>query len=113
MFKKLLKKLTGKEDTKKSPKRKTNKKKTAKKGTRAKAKTTKTKFENRFQKFYHLNKTRLNKERRGSYKTKAKKGKCVRCKLKAKPGIVFCDYHQKKQKDYNAKARKKRKKGKK
>jgi len=112
MFKKLLKKLTGKEDTKKSPKRKTNKKKTAaKKG--AKAKTTKTKFENRFQKFYHLNKTRLNKERRGSYKTKAKKGKCVRCKLKAKPGIVFCDYHQKKQKDYNAKARKKRKKGKK
>lgn len=108
MLKKLLKKITGKEETKKSRGRKKTSK-TAKKGTI----TTKTKFENRFQKFYHLNKTRLNKERRGSYKTKAKKGTCVRCKRKAKPGIVFCDYHQKKQKEYNAKARKKRKKAKK
>lgn len=108
MFKKLLNKITGKEDTKKSPKRKSNKKKTTKQGTKSKG--TKTEFENRFQKFYHLNKTRLNKERRGNYKTKAKKGSCVRCKRKAKPGIVFCDYHQNKQKEYNAKARKKLKK---
>lgn len=67
-------------------------------------------YDNRFQKFYHLNKKRLNKERRSSYKTKFKKGTCVRCKRKAKKDIVFCDYHQQKQKEYNAKARKKRKK---
>ncbi len=66
-------------------------------------------FENRFQKFYHLNKRRLNKERRGNYKRKAKSGICVRCSKKIVPGIVFCSYHQAKQKEYNAKARKRRK----
>ncbi len=67
-------------------------------------------YDNRFVKFYHLNKKRLNKERRGSYKSKAKGGICVRCSRKAVDGIVFCKYHRARQKEYNAKARAARKK---
>jgi len=103
MFKKLLSKITGK----KEPKKITNRKKKVSKGKRKAS--SKEDYENRFQKFYHLNKKRLNNERRGSYKTRAKKGTCVRCKRKSLPGIVFCDYHKKKQKEYNAKARSKKK----
>jgi len=62
-------------------------------------------YSNRFLKFYHLNSNRLNKERRSSYKTRKKSGFCVRCKRKAVKGIVFCKYHQQKQKEYNKKAR--------
>ena len=79
-----------------------------------KSKTTRTKkspkeFQNRFHKFYHLNKKRLNKERRGLYTTRSKKGICVRCKKRVVKGIVFCSYHKAKQKEYNAKARAKKK----
>jgi|APSaa5957512622_1039677.scaffolds.fasta_scaffold136926_1 hypothetical protein len=95
-----------KKPTKRKAVSKTKKKTILSKGT----KETDKEYANRFQKFYHLNKKRLNKERRSGYKTKAKKGNCVRCKRKAKKDIVFCDYHQQKQKEYNAKARKKRKK---
>ncbi len=63
------------------------------------------KYPNRFVKFYHLNKEKLNKERRGGYSSRRKDGICVRCKRKVVPGIVFCEYHQEKQKEYNKKAR--------
>lgn len=62
-------------------------------------------YANRFVRFYHLNKERLNKERRSGYDERREKGICVRCRQKALPGIVFCEYHQGKQKEYNAKAR--------
>ncbi len=65
------------------------------------------KYPNRFLKFYHNNKKRLNKERRGSYSERKKAGICVRCSKEALKGIVFCDYHQNKQKSYNKKARSK------
>lgn len=65
------------------------------------------KYKNRFLKFYHLNKKELNKERRGSYSEKKKKSICVRCSRKAVAGIVFCEYHQDKQKTYNKNAREK------
>jgi len=64
-------------------------------------------YNNRFVKFYHLNKERLNQERRGSYSSRKKEGVCVRCKNKSLPGIVFCEYHQSKQKEYNKTAREK------
>ena len=64
-------------------------------------------YDNRFQKFYHLNKKRLNLGRRSSYSGKKKSGICVRCKRRVVPGIVFCEYHRKKQKEYNRKARSK------
>ncbi|MFH0700907.1 MAG: hypothetical protein V2A62_00555 [Candidatus Woesearchaeota archaeon] len=64
-------------------------------------------YPNRFLKFYHLNKERLNQQRRGGYSGHKKEGMCVRCKQKALPGIVFCEYHQQKQKEYNQMARKK------
>jgi len=64
-------------------------------------------YPNRFLKFYYQNKERLNQERRGSYSSRKKDGTCVRCKQKSLPGIVFCEYHQQKQKEYNLKARKK------
>ena len=79
MFKKFLKKITGKDE----------------------------KYPNRFIKFYHLNKKRLNKVRRGMYDKKRKIGVCVRCNKKVVHGIVFCSYHQNKQKEYNKKARSK------
>lgn len=65
------------------------------------------KYSNRFLKHYYLNQDRLNKERRSSYSERKAKGICVRCKRKAVSGIVFCKYHQKMQKGYNKKARKK------
>lgn len=62
-------------------------------------------YSNRFLKFYHLNKSRLNKKRRSSYLKKKKVGICVRCNRKAIEGIVFCSYHQKKQIIYNHNSR--------
>lgn len=62
-------------------------------------------YTNRFLKFYHENKDRLNKQRKGSYTQKRKSGLCVRCNRKVVPGIVFCRYHQEKQKEYNRRAR--------
>lgn len=67
----------------------------------------KTKYPNRFVKFYQLNKKRINKDRRSLYDKKQDKGTCVRCKKKALKNIVFCRYHQQKQKEYNKKARSK------
>lgn len=64
-------------------------------------------YPNRFVKFYYLNKNRLNKERRSGYHGRRKSGVCVRCRRKSVPGIVFCEYHQQKQKEYNLKARSK------
>ncbi len=77
--------------------------------TKRSKKTSSGKFKNRFHKFYHLNKKRLNKERRSSYSKRANKGICVRCSKKVVRGIVFCTYHKAKQKEYNAKARAKKK----
>lgn len=62
-------------------------------------------YPNRFVKFYHLNKGRLSKERRSGYHERRKSGVCVRCRRKSVQGIVFCEYHQQKQKEYNQKAR--------
>tara|TARA_Y100000310_G_scaffold340641_1_gene437157 strand:- start:69 stop:383 length:315 start_codon:yes stop_codon:yes gene_type:complete len=80
-----------------------------KKKTKSKPKKISSEYKNRFHKFYHLHKKRLNKERRGLYKNRSKKGICVRCKKKVVRDIVFCKYHKAKQKEYNAKARKKKK----
>ena len=66
----------------------------------------KKKYPNRFLKFYHQNKEQLNENRRLSYSERKSLGVCVRCKNKALKGIVFCEYHQSKQKGYNQKARK-------
>lgn len=63
----------------------------------------KTEFKNRFQKFYQLNKERLNEERRNKYQEKKDTGVCTRCKRKALKGINFCRYHKDKQKEYNMK----------
>ncbi len=98
MFKKIFNKFRRTDNSKISKK---SKKKTSKKN--------KDRYKNRFQKFYHLNKKRLNKERRGSYKIKSDKGVCVRCKKKSLKNIVFCSYHKARQKEYNVIARKKRK----
>ncbi len=57
-------------------------------------------YPNRFLKFYHQNKDRLNNERRSDYWKKKKAGICVRCSRKASKGIVFCSYHKKMQKKY-------------
>jgi aromatic ring hydroxylase len=62
-------------------------------------------YPNRFVKFYHLNKDKLVQERKSTYAEHKKSGLCVRCRRKALPGIVFCEYHQGKQKEYNQKAR--------
>lgn len=59
------------------------------------------KYKDRFQKFYHLNKKRLNKERKLIYQEKKAKGICTRCKKKAIKGIQMCKYHQIKQMQYN------------
>ena len=61
------------------------------------------KYDNRFQKFYDLNKKRINEERRKRYKDNIKKGLCVRCSKKALKGIKLCSYHRKKQQEYNKK----------
>lgn len=65
-------------------------------------------YPNRFLKFYHINKKRLARERRTLYHQKKESGICARCKKKAVEGIVFCEYHQQKQKEYNKKARSKK-----
>ncbi len=70
-----------------------------------KAFKSKKKYPNRFLKFYHENKKRLLKQRKSTYHLKQKKGICVRCNDLAVKGIVFCKYHQQKQKLYNKKAR--------
>lgn len=62
-------------------------------------------YDNRFLKFYHLNKKRLIAERKESYYKKRESGICVRCHQPVQPGIIFCTYHQEKQKGYNQKAR--------
>ena len=62
-------------------------------------------YPNRFVKFYHENRKRLIKERRSLYKDKKESGICVRCNKKALKSIVFCRYHQERQKEYNRKAR--------
>ena len=63
------------------------------------------KYKNRFLKFYHENASRLKKERKSVYRKRQKLGTCVRCKKPAVKGIVFCSYHQQKQREYNFKAR--------
>lgn len=82
-------------------------KKTISQGVKTKKtfKKTTQEYPNRFLKFYYLHQERLNKERRSSYKNRKKKGTCVRCRQKALSKIVFCKYHQEKQKGYNRKAR--------
>ena len=65
-------------------------------------------YPNRFLKFYYLHQDRLNEERRASYKDRKKNSICVRCQQKALSKIVFCKYHQQKQKEYNRQARVKR-----
>lgn len=63
------------------------------------------KYANRFIKFYYNNKARLLKYRKSLYYQKKQKGICVRCNRAALEGIVFCDYHQQKQVEYNKQAR--------
>ena len=67
--------------------------------------TTSSSYPNRFLKFYYLNKERLNKERCSSYAERKSKSICVRCSRPVVQGIVFCAYHQEKQKTYNKNAR--------
>ena len=102
VFKKILGRFKKKRSEKKTTKKSSVKKKKVNKG-----KSVKSKYPNRFVKFYHLNKNRLNKERRSTYSTKKKKGLCVRCNSKAVKGVVFCKYHRQKQKRYNKIARSK------
>lgn len=66
-------------------------------------------YSNRFLKFYHLNRQRLLKERYAAYYSRRKSEICVRCKNPVVSGIIFCEYHQMKQKEYNQKARSYRK----
>ena len=102
VFKKILSKFKRKESEKITTKKSSIKRKKV-----TKRKAVKSKYPNRFVKFYHLNKNRLNKERRSTYSTKKKKGLCVRCNSKAVKGVVFCKYHRQKQKRYNKIARSK------
>ena len=60
---------------------------------------------NRFLRFYYHNKRRLLRERKGEYYNKKKEGICVRCSKPIVKGIIFCLYHQEKQKGYNTKSR--------
>lgn len=62
-------------------------------------------YPNRFLKFYYLNQKRLMTERKGSYYQKRKTGICVRCSKQVVPEIIFCSYHQEKQRRYNKLAR--------
>ena|SRR3989338_4631599 len=104
----MLKEWINKLRTKKQPENKlaTTKKSTTKKKSKLSIFKKKSKeYPNRFLKFYHENKSRLNKERRSSYTERKSHGICVRCHKKALPKIVFCSHHQQKQKGYNKKAR--------
>ena len=101
MFKKLLDKLKSKPKTTAAPTPSS-----AAKPAKAKAvKSSKKAYPNRFLKFYHENKSRVNKNRRSMYTEHRKAGLCVRCTKKSAPGIVFCSYHQQKQNKYNKIAR--------
>ncbi len=97
MFKKLFEKLRSKTSTQTAPASSSAK--------AAKPKSSKKTYPNRFLKFYHENKSRVNKTRRSKYTEHRKAGLCVRCNKKAVSGIVFCSYHQQKQNKYNKKAR--------
>lgn len=97
MFKKLLEKLRSKTSTKTAPASSSAK--------AVKSKSSKKAYPNRFLKFYHENKGRVNKNRRSKYTQHLKAGLCVRCNKKAASGIVFCTYHQQKQNQYNKNAR--------
>lgn len=87
------KKVTAKAKSPTKAPAKTAKKATTKKGT--------VEYENRFQKFYDLNKDRINSERRSKYEENVESGLCVRCKKKAVKGIKLCKYHRDKQREYN------------
>ncbi|MBT4604581.1 hypothetical protein HOC01_03000 [archaeon] len=67
-------------------------------------------YPNRFLKFYHSNQKRLLKERKKLYHQKLDAGICVRCNNQALDKIKFCSYHQERQREYNLKARMRRKK---
>ena len=62
-------------------------------------------FKNRFQKFYYLNRGRINKERQKRYNTNKKKGLCIKCKRKSLKGIKLCSYHRERIREYNKRAR--------
>lgn len=96
MFKKLLEKFKSKSALKPTP---------AKVSKPKPAKSTKKAYPNRFLKFYHENKSRVNKNRRSMYTEHRKAGLCVRCSKRAASSIVFCVFHQQKQNKYNKKAR--------
>lgn len=59
-------------------------------------------YNNRFQKFYALNKDKINRKRRAAYKKRQKAGQCTRCHRKAVKGLTLCRYHRQKQKEYNS-----------
>src|SRR3989338_3905093 len=96
MFKKLLDKLKSKPKTTPAP---------ISSSVAKPVKSSKKAYPNRFLKFYHENKSRVNKNRRSMYTEHRKAGLCVRCTKKSAPGIVFCSYHKQKQNKYNKKAR--------
>ena len=61
---------------------------------RGTAKEMPTEFDNRFTKFYFLNRERLNKERHAIYKARKEAGICVRCKKDRYPkSRIFCAKH--------------------
>ncbi|MAG60443.1 hypothetical protein CL619_01525 [archaeon] len=64
---------------------------------------------NRFLRFYYANRKELLAERKETYNQKLKKGICVRCNSKAVSGIKYCAMHREMQREYNRKAREKRK----
>jgi hypothetical protein len=63
---------------------------------------------NRFLKFYYTHREDLLKERREIYYEKVKNGECIRCTRRAIKRIKFCNYHRKKQEEYNRIARSKK-----
>jgi hypothetical protein len=60
------------------------------------------KFKDRFQKFYYQHRPDLNKFRRSTYQDKKRKGICVKCKKKSLSSSIFCAYHLRKSRVYNA-----------
>jgi len=50
-------------------------------------------YKNRFQKFYYLNRERLNTEKRERYEGKKERGLCVRCEKPAWKNGLFCKKH--------------------
>lgn len=106
MFRKLLEKLIKKKEKPAIKKGLEKPKKTIIKS--IKKKTIPKKYKNRFQKFYYLNRDRINEERRERYETNKKKGLCIKCKRKSVKGIKLCSYHRASIKEYNKRARLKR-----